>query len=120
MAVTGIDAMAVHDELMVHRTGNWGQYSSTDILYNFAQAIKQVAPNLDQKGMSSALQAILGATKAIPTLTADQKLKFKDQHWLYLGRYRPQVAQMAHTLALDGWQGVRLQGPTAPRGVVSN
>jgi hypothetical protein len=93
---------AVHGQLMVHCPGTWGQYSSTGILYNCAQAIKQVAPNIAASGLSSALQAILVATKAIHTLTADQKLKFEDQHWLYLGRYRPQVAQMAYTLALQG------------------
>jgi hypothetical protein len=102
MAVTGLDAMAVHKAMMVHCTGYLGQYSSTDFLDNCAQAIKQVSPNLDKKGVSSVLEAIRGATKAIPALTGDQKLKFEDQHWFYLGRYRPQQAQMAHTLAVDG------------------
>jgi hypothetical protein len=122
MAVTGLDAMAVHGELMVHCTDTWGQYSSTGVLCSCAQAIKQVAPDISASlwvDLSLALQAVLVATKAIHTLTADQKLNFEDQHWLYLGRYRPQVAQMAHALALPTGQGVRLQGPpAAPRGAV--
>ena len=52
--------------------------------------------------MSSALQAIDDATKAIPTLTAEDMLRFEEQHWLLLRRYKPQVAKMAHTLAADG------------------
>jgi hypothetical protein len=104
MAVKGLDAKAVHTAMMAHCTGYFGQYSSNDFLDNCEQAIKQAVmiSNLDQTGLSSALQAILDATKAIPTLSAEDMLRFEDQHWLLLGRYRPQVAQMAHTLALDG------------------
>jgi hypothetical protein len=85
VAVKGLDAKAVHTTVVVciHCTGHFGQYSSNDFLYNCAQAINQVAPNLDQKGMSSALQAILDATKAIPTLGADQKLDLRNSIGCY-------------------------------------
>ena len=84
MAVTGLGAKAVHGQLTKHCRGTWGQYISKEIFLNCAHAIKQVAPNISASELSSALQAVLVATKA------DQKLKFEDQHWLYLGRYRPQ------------------------------
>jgi hypothetical protein len=72
-----------------------GQYSSTDFLDSCAQAIKE--GDVISPGSNSC-----GAMEAIPALTGDQMLKFEDQHWNNLGRYRPQQAQMAHALAVDG------------------
>ena len=48
------------------------------------------------------MHAIREATDAIQILTGEQKLIFEAQHQDYLGRYRPQQAQMAHALAVDG------------------
>jgi hypothetical protein len=55
MAVKGLDAMAVHKAMMVHCTGYFGQYSSNDFLYSYEQAIKQVAPDMDQTGLSASV-----------------------------------------------------------------
>jgi hypothetical protein len=102
--VEGLDVKALHMAMMVHCTGRFHQYSSNDFLDNCEQAIMQAMKisDLDETGLSSAMQAIVGATKAIPTLSAAQSLKFEEDHWELLKRYRPQIGKLAHTLASDG------------------
>jgi hypothetical protein len=88
---------------MSYCTGKWGQYKDTDnFLFICAQAIMCAAPDISASDMSSALDAIRVATKAIDDLTPAQKVKFEDRHWLYLRRVRPQAAAMAFTMALQG------------------
>jgi hypothetical protein len=105
--VAGLDVKALHMAMMVHCTGRFHQYSSNEFLDNCEQAIKMAMKisdldELDETGLSSAMQAVDGATKAIPTLSAAQKLKFEKDHWELLNRYRPQLAKLAHALASDG------------------
>ena len=70
--VEGLDVKALHMAMMVHCTGRFHQYSSNEFLDNCEQAIKQAMKisDLDETGLSSAMQAIASATKAIPTLSA--------------------------------------------------
>ena len=102
--VEGLDVKALHMAMMVHCTGRFHQYSSNEFLDNCEQAIMQAMKisDLDETGLSSAMQAIVGATKAIPTLSAAQCLKFETYHWELLQRCRPQIAKLAHALASDG------------------
>ena len=86
--------------LMAHCTGGFNQYSSNDFLDNCEQAL--LLFQLDETGLTSAMQAIVGAIAAIPTLSAAQMLGFEEDHWELLNRYRPQVGYLAHTLASDG------------------
>jgi hypothetical protein len=61
-----LGALAVHKALMEHCTGKWGQYNSTDITYICAQAIKQVAGNLDAGVAEPALHSASSTPPARP------------------------------------------------------
>jgi hypothetical protein len=100
------NACDLHKSLMSRCRSEWGQYNKPKIIEDCVHVIEQAAGKSRTGAVRNEIEvAVRKATGAISDLSRKVLLDYEVQHWKYLGRYRPQQAQMAHTLAaVHAWQ----------------